>query len=1100
MTFWPEDLPACSSCGGKTVPLILCDTCGAASILRDARQLEWAAACPECGTFNAWQLICEQCHSRFPAPGASADPDKDVPTPPPSPAPTLSLPPNERPKRRIRSEYDARAVEEMLRILGVDAARARALIDRGYNAIWKIARAPEAELARIPEVGPVAARKITASLHLLNYQPPQRTKEQIEQDEYECPLCRCLTSAFSPACLECGTTFDEEEMDESIRKELDAEGFEALLSFYNRKIEEVPSNADFWYARGLLFESIGRADEAIASLDEAARLAPDAKKYKVAQLRLRARLAQAPQGAEQLRSTARSLVDDAAWEQEVAELDHLITNVGVECARCGAPLPKDATACPSCGNPVGAPGPEATQEAPPSQENVELDLLVDDLLVGELEESLTPEELERTKAAVLDWLIEELEASMGSDALTEFPVKKRAAQKPAEPSPMASSVGFISSWMRGSKGLVSGLGPKRPRRGKAGKVNGLVNGSGRVNGLVNGVGRVNGLVNGVGRVNGLVNGTGRVNGLVQGQGRVNGLVSPQGRVNGSALVPGAQLKVRSRRTRRSRRVRYGLIAAGVLVALVIGTSLFAPTPTPYSPIVIDGVFSDWASVPALDAASPAPDPNVSISRYAALLDRDSLFLYASASGSTFGDSAGYDGFYFLIDADGNPSTGFAFRDLGADAVVEVFGGNNSVAGARLYVFPADAELNWSRRQSSGRVVAAASALGLEAEISTFDIGRFDSDAYRIEVYTTNFQGATSRGAAPLSPFGGAVLLEPRPLTAVIGSAPSSFVEIRVRALGISAADTWTVSSFLFNTTPGITTSLSAESVTLSQGRPTDTIIVSVAAPGLSPGDVIEVRVIGAQAPRPVVVRGEPARAYVIAPPADIRIDGLFVDWLFVDTLDTDAAPINNADVDIVRAGAAVNTSISFFHVAVSGVLLDGTVPERHIRVPPSPGGNGSSGPPVPLPRQTGEDILRVYVDVNASDTAGEPVGGVYADYLLEVRGQAGRITSRTLFAWTGRWSTVSNPGVMIAKTATDIEGSISILATSQTQMVFAATDWSGLGDVTAPVNATVLTPALAQQVAGGPQINAPEFHEVAAPVAGTLAIVLVFLRRRRREG
>ncbi|HEY5605519.1 MAG TPA: hypothetical protein VIL45_03235, partial [Thermoplasmata archaeon] len=128
------------------------------------------------------------------------------------------------------------------------------------------------------------------------------------------------------------------------------------------------------------------------------------------------------------------------------------------------------------------------------------------------------------------------------------------------------------------------------------------------------------------------------------------------------------------------------------------------------------------------------------------------------------------------------------------------------------------------------------------------------------------------------------------------------------------------------------------------------------------------------------------------------------------------------------------------------------------------------------------------------------VGGVYADYLLEVRGQAGRITSRTLFAWTGRWSTVSNPGVMLAKNATDIEGYIPVLATSQMQMVFAATDWSGLGDMTAPVNATVLTPAPAQQVADSRQINAPEFHEVAAPVAGTLVIVLVFLRRRRCEG
>src|SRR5207245_9949454 len=87
--------------------------------------------------------------------------------------------------------------------------------------------------------------------------------------------------------------------------------------------------------------------------------------------------------------------------------------------------------------------------------------------------------------------------------------EKRDETKPAaEPSPVPPAVGFLSGWMRGSKGLVSGARRKTSTRG-AGKVNGLVNGRGRVNGLVNGLGRTNGLVNGVGRVNGLVTPPGR---------------------------------------------------------------------------------------------------------------------------------------------------------------------------------------------------------------------------------------------------------------------------------------------------------------------------------------------------------------------------------------------------------------------------------------------------------------------------------------------------------------------------------------------------------------------------------------------------------------
>src|SRR3989442_15006093 len=114
---------------------------------------------------------------------------------------------------------------------------------------------------------------------------------------------------------------------------------------------------------------------------------------------------------------------------------------------------------------------------------------------------------------------------MGVDATIKAAVAKRDETKAlAEPSPVPPAVGFLTGWMRGTKGLVSGARPKTTTRG-AGKVNGLVNGRGRVNGLVNGLGRTNGLGNGVGRVNGLVTPTGRVNGLMGEQGRVNGTIS-----------------------------------------------------------------------------------------------------------------------------------------------------------------------------------------------------------------------------------------------------------------------------------------------------------------------------------------------------------------------------------------------------------------------------------------------------------------------------------------------------------------------------------------------------------------------------------------------
>src|SRR2546427_2645167 len=232
---------------------------------------------------------------------------------------------------------------------------------------------------------------------------------------------------------------------------------------------------------------MGRTDEAIETLDRAAAAAPDERKIRVAQLRIQAKELRKPDAAEKLRSTASALLDDVAWDQEIAQLDHLISESGPACRSCGSEVPGNVALCPPCGARLaGAPAEPAAKRSAIGAP--ELDILVDGLLVGELEESLPPQELELTKAAVLDWLIEELEETMGVDAtISAAASEKRDETKPAaEPSPVPPAVGFLSGWMRGSKGLVSGARPKTSTRG-AGKANGLVNSRGRVDGLGNGL-------------------------------------------------------------------------------------------------------------------------------------------------------------------------------------------------------------------------------------------------------------------------------------------------------------------------------------------------------------------------------------------------------------------------------------------------------------------------------------------------------------------------------------------------------------------------------------------------------------------------------------
>src|SRR5256886_655258 len=435
-----DDLPACSAWGGKVFPVVWCNTGGPATILRNARSLERMARCADCGQVNPWQLICDQCHTQFPAPAGLAglaSPSVDPPTDVASPTP--------RPIRRIKGDIDRHAVMDLLKVLGLDASRAQALIDRGYDAPWKIARAKEDQLARIPEVGPIAARKMVASFHLLNYAPPKQTKESIAQAEYGCPLCQCVTSAFSLDCIECGAPFDEEEMEEDLRRAFTGEGPVGLPAFYDGRLTEKPDDGELWYARGLLLDSLGQTDEAIASLDRAASKAPDSKKMKVAKLRLQAKHFRRPEVSAKLRSTANSLLDDVAWEEEVAQLDRVISEAERECPSCGATVPAEMALCPSCGMRLSIPKPAPAPKRAESSPTPELDALVDDLLVGELEESLSEDELEKTKAAVLDWLILELEESMAPETQIVHPAEKEKAEAPEEKLPPVPSTSLSFS-------------------------------------------------------------------------------------------------------------------------------------------------------------------------------------------------------------------------------------------------------------------------------------------------------------------------------------------------------------------------------------------------------------------------------------------------------------------------------------------------------------------------------------------------------------------------------------------------------------------------------------------------------------------------------
>src|SRR5207247_5322060 len=164
--------------------------------------------------------------------------------------------------------------------------------------------------------------------------------------------------------------------------------------------------------------------------------------------------------------------------------------------------------------------------------------------------------------------------------------------------------------------------------------------------------------------------------------------------------------------------------------------------------------------------------------------------------------------------------------------------------------------------------AAASSQGVEARVSTYDLTGFDPARFRIAVFADDFAGVSSRSLAPLTP-NGSVLLELLPVASIVGNTTTPLFTIRVHALGLPAGVSWSVSSFVYTATPGVTVSLSAGSVVLSQGQTDATITASASALAVLPGDVIQVNVTSATTPVPVVVHGGPIPGYRAAAPSTL---------------------------------------------------------------------------------------------------------------------------------------------------------------------------------------------------------------------------------------
>jgi hypothetical protein len=359
---------------------------------------------------------------------------------------------HKRPPRRLKGEFDESDVREVARIPGVGNRKAELLCRAGFNRIWKIKSVSQEVLSAVPGIGPELAKSIKATTTLILFLPQRRLKEEVFEDEKECAKCGLPTPVFSDKCLECGSTFEVEELDETIRGELERMGIDAVIEYYGQVLFRTADDGQLWYALSLALSTAGRVDAARKAVRKAKKLDPENPKFRDLEERLKSQTKPIPVMEKEERPAGVGTEPPPQLPQRPAEIPVAESKPPEEVV----PIAETAIIKP----------PEIPQEKPA------------DVSVEKPAEVSSLESLEELKGIVKGIAEEEAETLE-----TELPAAPEAAVAESVPKIELATMTKVAMTSRGS--ITSGRRPLLTGYG-------LVNGRGRVNGLINGNGFVNG--------------------------------------------------------------------------------------------------------------------------------------------------------------------------------------------------------------------------------------------------------------------------------------------------------------------------------------------------------------------------------------------------------------------------------------------------------------------------------------------------------------------------------------------------------------------------------------------------------------------------------
>ena len=692
---------------------------------------------------------------------------------------------------------------------------------------------------------------------------------------------------------------------------------------------------------------------------------------------------------------------------------------GSGCPKCGWILAGMELRCPKCGTPLDKIVEVAKPEIPLDAESVDKSL--DKVSVLEPAHTrpcpfcgaIIPENLQKCPLCntIFVGTMPQEEATEPVAELSQVQVREVSAPAPAEVVAEATS-------------------PTKIRKLKAAKIATVpVVAQTSTRGLTNGVGHVNGLrrVNGTDEVKGeaFVNGTGISNGL------------------------GTRSKERSAK-RTSLLTRWQFLAVLVVLVIVIPTFVFLSYSNKSGRLSIDGDFSDWNGATIYGTKIPSTSSTSNVTEWAIGVQSSDLFFYLRTQAHMM-SSPNAENYYLFVDSDGSKTTGYIMESIGSDYMLQVTGWDSSIRSTSLARYSSSSDqYNWSAWTSIGSLSCSLDLARLEGR-ATMPVALEQSAKFMLVSKDSADRGSVSY-TAPLK--GGVLIVEQVPSAQVTAngvlpkSASAMMLTVRFTCQGEGGRVDKVNSTIV-----GAPLGYQEPAFSIDKGEKHEMVIAVDTSTALD-GQLVSAEVLASgivSSFASVEIAGSGARAYVGSPPPAIAIDGAFADWAGRLSVDHDSIPVTNPSTDIDEVGNVSTAHDSYFYVSVAGDICSGTFIPSMVTKPSGGGGGGA----IIQPRRTAEDILRIYVDSDKSNSTGETVAlnskQIGADQLIEVKGLFGRITSMKEFdyASSGNWVEMTDV-VDAAKDTKRIEisvSSISIGGSADIDFIVETTSWKGRSDL-----------------------------------------------------